>query len=81
MGSASDPRARVRAEDREPPLCVETPVSPTNEYGRHKVACEQAILQSCLQWSILRLAVVPPTRLIGYSYDPSYTFQPSSRPT
>ena len=30
-------------QDREPPLRVETPVSPATEYGRHKVACEQAI--------------------------------------
>ena len=33
-------------QDREPPLRVETPVSPTDEYGRHKVACERAIRQS-----------------------------------
>jgi hypothetical protein len=32
-------------------------------------------MQSRLRWSILRLAVVPPTHLIGYSCDPSYTFR------
>ena len=62
-------------QDREPPLRVETPLSPTNEYGRHKVACEQAIRESSLRWTILRLAVVPPTRLIGYAYDPRYMFE------
>jgi nucleoside-diphosphate-sugar epimerase len=61
-------------QDREPPLRVDTPVSPTNDYGRHKLACEEAIRQSRLQWSILRLAAVPPIRLIGYSYEPRILF-------
>jgi nucleoside-diphosphate-sugar epimerase len=56
-------------QDREPPLRVETPVSPTDEYGRHKVACEQAIRQSSLQWSVLRLGVAVPTRWIGAPHD------------
>src|SRR5262245_1101275 len=56
-------------QDREPPLRVETPLRPTNDYGRHKAACEQAIRESRLAWTILRLAVVPPTRLIGYPFD------------
>ena len=56
-------------QDREPPLRVETPVSPTDEYGRHKVACERAIRQSALRWSILRLGVAVPTRLIGAPFD------------
>jgi nucleoside-diphosphate-sugar epimerase len=63
------------SQDREPPLRIETPVSPTNEYGRHKVACEQAIQRSSLRWTILRLAVVPPTRLLGYSYGPRQMFE------
>jgi len=62
-------------QDREPPLRVDTPLCPTNDYGRHKVACEQAIRGSGLKWTILRLAVAPPTRLIGYPYDPSYMFE------
>jgi nucleoside-diphosphate-sugar epimerase len=61
-------------QDREPPLRIDTPVSPNDEYGRHKVECEQAIRQSTLQWSILRLAVAPPTRLIGYPHDPRKAF-------
>ena len=62
-------------QDREPPLRIETPVSPATDYGRHKVACEQAIRQSSLRWTVLRLAVVPPTRLIGYPYDPRFMFE------
>ena len=56
-------------QDREPPLRVETTVSPTDDYGRHKVACERAIQQSRLRWSILRLAVAVPTRLLGAPFD------------
>ena len=62
-------------QDREPPLRVDTPPTPVNDYGRQKLACEQAIGQSSLRWSLLRLAVAPPTRLIGYSHDPSQAFE------
>jgi nucleoside-diphosphate-sugar epimerase len=61
-------------QDREPPLRVDTPVSPTNEYGRHKVACEEAIRQSRLRWTVLRLVGVPPIRLSGYASDPRLLF-------
>jgi nucleoside-diphosphate-sugar epimerase len=64
-------------QDREPPLRVETPVSPTDEYGRQKVACEQAIRQSRLQWSILRLAAVTPIHLSGRLQDPGIMFESS----
>jgi nucleoside-diphosphate-sugar epimerase len=66
-------------QDREPPLRVDTPVSPTDEYGRHKVACEQAIRQSGLQWSVLRLAAVTPIHL--QAQDPSimFEFSPDAR--
>ena len=68
-------------QDREPPLRVDAPVSPTNEYGRHKVACEEAVRQSRLQWSILRLAGAPPIRLTGYAHDPAilFDFSPDAR--
>jgi len=68
-------------QDREPPLRVETSVSPTDEYGRHKVACEQAIQQSRLQWSILRLAAVTPIHLIGHAQDTGimFEFSPEAR--
>src|SRR5215469_2570121 len=68
-------------QDREPPLRVDTPVSPTDEYGRHKVACEQAIRQSRLKWSILRLAAAMPIRMTGYAYDYGimFEFSPDAR--
>jgi nucleoside-diphosphate-sugar epimerase len=68
-------------QDREPPLRADTPVSPTDEYGRHKVACEEAIRRSGLQWSILRLGAAPPIRLTGYSHDPTilFDFSPDAR--
>jgi nucleoside-diphosphate-sugar epimerase len=68
-------------QDREPPLGVETAVSPTDEYGRHKVACEQAIQQSRLQWSILRLAAVTPIHLSAHAQDVRimFEFSPEAR--
>lgn len=66
-------------QDRQPPLRADTPVSPTDEYGRQKVACEQAIRQSRLRWSILRLAAVTPIHL--QAQDPSimFEFSPDAR--
>jgi nucleoside-diphosphate-sugar epimerase len=60
-------------QDREPPLRVDTPVAPTDEYGRHKVECEQAILRSELRWSILRLSAVTPLHM--QAQDPSIMFE------
>jgi nucleoside-diphosphate-sugar epimerase len=65
-------------QDREPPLRIETPVSPTDDYGHHKVACEDAIRQSRLRWTILRLAVAVPTRLIGAPFDVRSGFEISA---
>jgi nucleoside-diphosphate-sugar epimerase len=66
-------------QDRVPPLRVDTQVSPTDEYGRHKALCEAAIQQSRLQWSILRLAAVTPIHL--QAQDPSimFEFSPDAR--
>jgi nucleoside-diphosphate-sugar epimerase len=66
-------------QDREPPLRVDSPVSATDEYGRHKVKCEQTIRQSHLRWSILRLAAVTPIHL--QAQDPSimFEFSPDAR--
>ena len=68
-------------QNRQPPLRTDTPVSPTDEYGRHKVACEEAVRSSRLRWSILRLAAAPPIRLTGYSHDPGilFEFSPDAR--
>ena len=64
---------------RDPPLRVETPASPTDEYGRHKVECEQAIQQSGLQWSILRLAAVTPIHLSAQDPSIMFEFSPEAR--
>ncbi len=65
-------------QDREPPLRADTPVSPSDDYGRHKVDCEVAIGQSRLQWTILRLGAAVPTRLLGSHYDPRAGFEISA---
>jgi nucleoside-diphosphate-sugar epimerase len=64
-------------QDREPPLRADTPPSPTDDYGRHKLECEQAIQRSGLRWSILRIAVAVPTKLIGAPHDPGSAFEGS----
>lgn len=51
-------------QDREPPLRVDTPLTPVDLYGRTKVACEAAIRESSLRWSILRIAAAPPTEIL-----------------
>jgi nucleoside-diphosphate-sugar epimerase len=66
-------------QDRRPPLRVDTPVSPTDEYGRQKVACEQAIRQSRLRWSILRLAAVTPIHLQAQDPRIMFEFSPDAR--
>ncbi len=47
----------------EPPRRVSDPVSPTDEYTRHKIECEEMIRGSSLTWCIIRLADVPPIAL------------------
>ncbi|NLG26455.1 MAG: NAD(P)-dependent oxidoreductase [Chloroflexi bacterium] len=49
-------------QDRAPRRASD-PVHPTDHYTHHKVACEGIIRASGLQWTILRLGVVPPIRL------------------
>ena len=66
-------------QDREPPLRVDTPVAPSDEYGRHKVECEQAIRQSRLHWSILRLAAVTPIHLPAHAPSIMFEFSPDAR--
>ena len=66
-------------QDREPPLRADTPVAPTDDYGRHKAECEKEIRQSQLRWSILRLSAVTPLHL--QAQDPSimFEFSPDAR--
>jgi UDP-glucose 4-epimerase len=65
-------------QDRVPPLRADTPVSPTDDYGRHKVECENAITSSTLRWTILRVGAAVPTRLLGTHYDPRAGFEISA---
>jgi nucleoside-diphosphate-sugar epimerase len=51
------------ANDAPPPRRACDPVCPTDHYSHHKIACEQLIRGSSLEWAILRLGVVPPIRL------------------
>jgi nucleoside-diphosphate-sugar epimerase len=66
-------------QDREPPLRVDTPVAPTDDYGRQKVACEEAIRQSSLRWSILRLSAVTPIHLPVQGPGIMFDFSPDAR--
>jgi nucleoside-diphosphate-sugar epimerase len=66
-------------QDREPPLRVDTPVAPTDDYGRQKVACEEAIRQSGLRWTILRLSAVTPIHLPIQGPSIMFDFSPDAR--
>ncbi len=48
---------------RTPPLTVDEEPQPTDLYGKTKAECERHIRASSLRWSILRIAVCPPTDL------------------
>jgi nucleoside-diphosphate-sugar epimerase len=50
-----------------PPRTASDPVQPMDNYNRHKVECERLVRDSGLEWSILRLGVVPPSTLGGFS--------------
>ena len=66
-------------QDRDPPLRVDTPASPADDYGRQKVACERAITQSGLQWSILRLAAGDADPPAGCGPEHHVRVQPDAR--
>ena len=48
---------------REPPLTPDTPYGPDDNYGETKMACEQAIQASSLEWTMLRINVSPPVEI------------------
>jgi nucleoside-diphosphate-sugar epimerase len=50
-----------------PPRTAFDPVQPMDNYNRHKVECETLVMDSGLDWVIVRLAVVPPRSLGGFS--------------
>jgi nucleoside-diphosphate-sugar epimerase len=47
-------------QDQPPPRTIWDPVHPVEHYARHKVACEQMVRWSGLEWSIFRLAAALP---------------------
>ena len=54
-------------QQKPPPRTVSDPVQPMDNYNRHKVECERLVKESGFDWAILRLAVVPPQALSGFS--------------
>jgi len=51
-------------QDQPPPRTAADPTQPADHYAQHKVACEEMIRASRLQWTILRLAAALPMRLL-----------------
>ena len=49
--------------NQPPPRKVTDPVQATDHYSTHKIACEQMIKTSGLEWAIFRFADVPPLAL------------------
>ena len=47
-------------QDQPPPRTIWDPVHPVEHYARHKVACEQMVRWSGLEWAIFRLAAALP---------------------
>ncbi len=52
-----------RTQKQAPPRRVTDPVSVTDCYTEHKLACEKMIMNSGLEWLIFRFADVPPIAL------------------
>src|SRR6202051_1549029 len=50
-------------QDQPPPRKVTDPVQATDHYTAHKIACEEMVRASGLQWTIFRFADVPPLGL------------------
>lgn len=54
-------------QQKPPPRTVADQVQPMDHYNRHKVECETLVREFGLDWVVLRLAVVPPLNLGGFS--------------
>jgi nucleoside-diphosphate-sugar epimerase len=66
-------------QDREPPLRNDSVVSPDDNYGRTKVAAEEAIRSSSLDWTILRICAAPPVEIPeGGAFDIGTIFEMSA---
>ena len=50
-----------------PPRTASEPTNPSDNYTRHKVECEEATRNSGLDWCIVRLGLVPPRSMGGFS--------------
>lgn len=50
-------------QDQPPPRRVSDPVQATDSYTAHKIACEEMVKISGLQWTIFRFADIPPLGL------------------
>ncbi|HZS75869.1 MAG TPA: NAD(P)-dependent oxidoreductase [Ktedonobacteraceae bacterium] len=50
-------------QDEPPPRKVCDPVQATDHYSTHKIACEEMVKTSGLEWAIFRFADVPPLAL------------------
>ena len=50
-------------QDQPPPRKVSDPVQATDHYTSHKIACEEMVKASGLEWAIFRFADVPPLGL------------------
>lgn len=50
-------------QDQEPPRKVTDPITATDVYTEHKLACETMLQESGLEWGIFRFADVPPLAL------------------
>ena len=68
-----------RVQDRQPPLTNDTPVSPDDNYGQTKVDAEQAVANSGLDWTVLRICAAPPVKSApGAAHDASTLFEMSA---
>jgi nucleoside-diphosphate-sugar epimerase len=56
-----------RTQDQPPPRTIEDPIHPIEHYSIHKVACEQMVQATGLEWAILRLSATLP---IAIQLDP-----------
>lgn len=49
-----------QTQEKEPPRTVDEPVQATDEYSKQKIACEELVRASGLEWAIFRFCDVPP---------------------
>ncbi|MEH6580507.1 MAG: NAD(P)-dependent oxidoreductase [Halioglobus sp.] len=68
-----------KVQDRVPPLTNHSTLNPDDNYGRTKVAAEEAIRTSGLDWTILRICAAPPLEIeASAAHDPSSLFEMSA---